>query len=243
MSKNQLVEKLNNSRIFYPKITSVEDTIDVLVCSQKSIARFGDGEFAIALGRSISFQKKSRSLRRRLLEILKDDKNNNCLIGIIDCNHKYLTDYEVRYWFENIKDILKILNLSRTYSNASITRQSNMQQFLKLKKVWDNRNVVFVTGRNSRFDCNHELFNNTRSSQSFYSLSKNAWSNYGELLKSICILTKKIENPIVICSLGPTATVLSYDLSLIGIRALDLGHFTNIFDAIKYDKEVPEKID
>ena len=46
----------------------------------------------------------------------------------------------------------------------------------------------------------------------------------------------------VIIALGPTATVLAYDLSLKGIQSLDIGHITNVYDRIVYGKDTPEKL-
>lgn len=58
----------------YPKIASIDETIEELISKKKSIARYGDGEFMICFGRDINFQKSDKLLRKRLRLILQ---NNN----------------------------------------------------------------------------------------------------------------------------------------------------------------------
>lgn len=50
--------KIDDSKIRKPKIIGVEETIDKLITTKKSMARFGDGEFTIISGGGDSFSKK-----------------------------------------------------------------------------------------------------------------------------------------------------------------------------------------
>ena len=52
----------------------------------------------------------------------------------------------------------------------------------------------------------------------------------------------KHENPLLLISLGPTATVLAYDLSQSGNLALDIGHITNMYDKLVYGMAKPEEL-
>jgi hypothetical protein len=38
------------------------------------------------------------------------------------------------------------------------------------------------------------------------------------------------ENTLVLCSLGPTATVLAYDLAMAGIQTIDIGQLDNEYE-------------
>ena len=225
----------------YPNVYSISDTIKKLVNTEKSISRFGDGEFHLCLGQSINFQSFSPSLQKRLKEVL-NSSNQECEIAIIEYVIEGMTPYTQEFWYENISFITKLFK-KRQYHNARISRQLTQEQFLMLKTLWQNKDVIFITGKGSIFDINHELFDNIKSHVTIYGKSENAWDNYDALLMETIEESKKIENPLVICSLGPTATVLAYDLSTKHqIRALDLGHMTNIYDRVVYGKEKPEKL-
>ena len=109
-------------------------------------------------------------------------------------------------------------------------------------KCWENRNVIFITGKGSRFDTKHELFKNIKSASTLYSLPTNAWSDYETLKTAVLTEVENKENPLVICALGPTATVLAYELSQQEIQCFDIGHINNVYDKIKYGKATPEEL-
>lgn len=240
-TEEQVLNTLDKWGSFYPSVATIDETIDELTNNRRSIVRFGDGEFMLCFNRSIGFQKKDNTLRKRLISILNSE-NENCLIAIPQFSKSELTQFWKRFWFENVKALGKLTNRNTVYFNQGISRQLNLEQIEKLKSVWNGRNIVFVTGRSSRFNVEHELFKEIKSNKCYFGPSENAWANYPVLLKNIKEITKNIEDPLVICALGPTATVLCYDLSEIGIQALDIGHLTNIFDVLVHGAKKPELI-
>jgi glycosyltransferase family protein len=225
----------------YPKVKSIDETITCLINENKSIARFGDGEFFLALYRSIGFQKKDRKLQLKLIEVLKN-KNEHCIVGLPELRKDRLTTFWKQFWFENLFFLSYLTNKKITYYNQSISREFSLDQMNVFMKCWENRNVIFITGKGSRFDTNHELFKNIKSSSTLYSLPTNAWADYENLKASVIAETLNIEKPLVICALGPTATVLAYELSQKGIQCFDIGHINNVYDKIKYGKATPEKL-
>ncbi len=64
----------------YPAVLGELQTLD-LVLSGRSIARYGDGEFALAEGRSIRPQRHRPDLGARLRGILNGEAET-CLVGI-----------------------------------------------------------------------------------------------------------------------------------------------------------------
>ena len=50
------------------KVFSPEDTLDEIINNNKSIVRFGDGEFKIIFGRNIRFQKKINYFQKDYLK-------------------------------------------------------------------------------------------------------------------------------------------------------------------------------
>lgn len=225
----------------YPKVKSIDETIACLVNEQKSIARFGDGEFFLALYRSIGFQTKDRTLQNKLIEVLKNE-NENCIVGLPELRKDRLTFFWKQFWFENIFFLNYLTNKNTTYYNQSISREFNLEQMTEFMKCWENRNVIFITGKGSRFDTKHELFQNIKSAKTLYSLPTNAWADYDNLKTSVLAETQNIEKPLVICALGPTATVLAFELSQQGIQCFDIGHINNVYDKIKYGKATPEEL-
>ncbi|MDA3890385.1 MAG: GT-D fold domain-containing glycosyltransferase [Salinivirgaceae bacterium] len=233
---------LVKGNFYYPEVCSVRKTFDKLANSNLSIARFGDGELLLSIGRNIKFQKANRKLRLRLVAVLNDINNPNCIIALVEYNKKHNNDYSKQFWFENISDFGKLFLNNEEYFNARITRELDKEDFHILKEIWDEKNIIFVTGKDSRFNTNHVLFNNARSKHFIYSKARNAWDEYSSTLNRVIKESNNIDKPIVICSLGPSATVLAYDLSKMGIRTLDLGHITNIYDVVVHGLATPEKL-
>ncbi len=64
------------------KIVSNEKTLDEIIYKNKSISRFGDGEYRIIFGENIGFQTADKQLRNKLLEIL-NIKDKGFIVGII----------------------------------------------------------------------------------------------------------------------------------------------------------------
>lgn len=90
-----------------------------------------------------------------------------------------------------------------------------------LKRIWNNKDVVFVEGEGTRSGYGNDLFSNTASIKRIVCPAVNAFDKYDEILNT-CLEFDK--NKLFIIALEPTATVLAYDLAKQGYRALDLGH-------------------
>ncbi len=228
VSDGGLYKYLQRFKCTYPRVLSIDETLSKLVNSNVSISRYGDGEYHLMLGQSISFQKHSKILESRLREIINSN-NDNCIVGIIDYIIEGMTEYTKGFWYENISLIMKMLH-KKEYYNARITWELNQHRVEMLKSLWNGKDIIFCTGEGSEFDYNHKLFDNKKSAKVVLGKSVDAFSEYESLLTKIAEVSKMVEQPLVILSLGPTATVLAYDLSLMGIRSLDIGHVTNIYD-------------
>ena len=80
-----------------------------------------------------------------------------------------------------------------------------------LKQLWEARNVVFVEGAQSRLGVGNDLFDNAASIKRILCPAQNAFDKYSDILQTIQQHVKK--DDLLILALGPTATVLAYDLS------------------------------
>jgi hypothetical protein len=235
-----IIKKYHSDNL-YPKVYSIDVTIEKLINGKKSIARYGDGEFTLCFDRSIGFQRADRTLRKRLRTILLS-QSDECIVAIQEFKIESVSSFWIHYWYENYSAILKLFRKEAIYYNQSITRECSIEQLTKLKRLWEQRYVVFVCGKGSRFDSTHEIFAGITGSTVVYGLAQHAFNEYAELLERTMYELIKYDNPLVIIALGPTATVLAFDLSQKGYQALDIGHITNIYDTLIYGKAKPEEL-
>ena len=218
------------------KIATPEDTLDRIIKDKCSISRLGDGEFDLIWGIGIRYQKVNENLTKRLLQILKSDEEK-LLVGIgnaLDFNYlKKYTDFANNFWkgwlCDNKFKILKLLSKTKQYYSAQISRfymdykdKNNAGKYVeKLKSLWDKKDVLIVEGEFSRLGVGNDLFNNMNSIQRIICPAENAFDIYDGILKEVL---KYGKNKLILLALGPTATVLAYDLYKAGYWAVDIGH-------------------
>ena len=217
-------------------IESEENTLSEILKHNKSIARYGDGEFGIIIGNSISFQRHTKELAKRLLQILNSHEKN-LLVGIYypykEKQLKLYLDFEYRYWksytYHRKFKIFEIIKQNKKFYSTGITRfylrfkdKSISKKLLsKLRQLWEGRDIILVEGEISRQGVGNDLFNNANSIKRIICPEKNSFDVYNKILNSVLKLNK---NNLILISLGPTATVLAYDLSKLGYQAIDIGH-------------------
>ena len=224
---------------FFPKILSGELAIEEIVTHGKSLARFGDGEFAAIAGliRHRFQTEVEEELQQRLKETLQSEEEN-LLIGIAD-NYGSLEKYtdqakrEIRCYLtpQVRKEHLRLLNPGKTYYDAYVTRPYVMYQdhqtdaakmrFENLRKIWEGRECIFVEGCCTGLGVGNDLFDNAAGIQRILGPAENAFSRYQEIL-DCCRKQKK--DALFLLALGPTATVLAHDLCRAGYQAVDVGH-------------------
>lgn len=224
---------------FYPKIVKAEVAVQEIIDYKKSIARFGDGEFAIICGHVRSrFQRVDDDLGRRLKEVLQSDIDN-LMIGIADNygNLEKYTDFAangIRIYMQNNvrREHMALLSKDRVYYDAYLSRPYVMyrdhftdaprKRFEHLKKIWDGRNVIMIEGAQTRLGVGNNLFSNCRTIRRILAPAINSYDRYDDILKSACKNGK--ENDLFIIATGPSAGVFAYDLTLEGFQAVDVGH-------------------
>lgn len=235
--KRNLFYYFNNvvlKKIIHIDIKSIEESIRDVAENKLSVARFGDGELSIINSKDIRFQKYNDKLSERLKEILKSNTEGIaiCVPGALT-NVDGLNKYARDFWNEHLKtgraSWYKNMNIKKKYYNAQMTRlymdfedksQSSIW-FDSLKKVWNDRDVVIIEGENSKLGVGNDLFSNTHSIRRILAPSRDAFNKYDEILSE----AKKIDKEkLILIALGPTATVLAYDLHLNGYQAIDIGH-------------------
>jgi glycosyltransferase family protein len=217
------------------KIKGIADTIDEIIKYKKSISRFGDGEIRLIIDKGkIVFQSENPELSFRLREVLQSNLSN-LIIGLPQplTSIKNLRLGSKYFWtgFLNLygHDISGLFDRKQAYGNSFISRfymifekkDIASETVFKLKQIWAKKEVLIIEGQFSRLGVGNDLFENAADIKRIICPHENAFSKYNTILDAAI---RYGENKLILIALGPTATVLSYDLAKNGLWALDVGH-------------------
>lgn len=229
-SYNKAITKYINP----PIVKNTEDTIKKIIVDRCSVSRYGEGEFKLMYGKNLVFQDSSPELIDRMKEIIQKQSSNHivCIPDVFENIDRFNTN-AYRFWKEYIntdrKKIYNLLDMNQIYYDSLMTRvymdykEKNKSEYLfqQLRKIWNHRDITIVEGYESRLGIGNDLFDNVDSINRILCPAKNAFSKYDEILNCV----KKIDkNRLILVALGPTATVLTYDLAQLGYQAIDIGH-------------------
>ena len=233
-------QTLINKKIYkyYLRLQILDDecTINEIIENKKSISRFGDGEFLWILDEkdTPSFQENNYELAQKLKEVILS-REDNLLICIPKNLQKIKNERFFDKWFwrrfvniygEKLKPYLKE---STIYGNTNVSRfymgyrnkKKTDKKIKDLRNIWQSKDIVIVEGEYTKLGVGNDLFNNAQKIERIICPPQNAFDYYEIILGE----TKKVsKEKLIIISLGPTATILAYDLSKAGYQALDLGH-------------------
>lgn len=218
------------------KMITSEQTLQYIIDKDISISRYGDGELGIMRGQSIGFQDCNKTLALRLREVAENpnDKVLVCIPGTL-VTLDGLKQKPKKFWEGELG--MKYFIWSRTFSKHRILGDSLVSRYyidwidggshtkkiLPLwKQIWDNRALLIVEGKNSRLGIGNDIFSNASSISRILCPEKNAFDKYQQIL--IAVKQYYIPGMLVFAALGPTATVLSYDLAKEKIQTIDIGH-------------------
>ena len=213
-----------------PKIASKEETVRKIVGERCSIARFGDGDLGLMFGLPEGYQKCDDRLTARLKEVLSYHGSEKLLIGISKAIFVSKYPYYPRYRVKYLWKISRLLDKDRQYYHTDISRfyhsandrKTVLAYIEKLKQIWEQRELTVVEGEKTRMGVGNDLFDNAKRVRRILGPAENAFSHYDEILATI--LEKVPQDDLVLLALGPTATILAYDLFRKGYQAVDIGH-------------------
>lgn len=226
-----------------PHIKPADELLELIIKEKKSLCRFGDGEFEIILGRDrAKFQKQSDFLSQKLLKAIQCE-DSRIIIAIAD-NYgsldKYTEDaaHAIRgYLTEDVRrQHMQLLDMNKIYYDAYVSRaylmyrdKSHAEKIFRLyKEMFKDRNIIIVEGNYTRNGYNNDLFDGAKNIKRIICPDYNCFEVYDKIYNAI-IETAKLEDLILI-TLGPTATVLAYDLACKGFQAIDLGQLDNEYE-------------
>lgn len=215
---------------------SNEDTFNMIKTKKMSLCRFGDGEISWIYRDSKGYfsQENSKELSDRLRNIILSD-NKNILVGIpdffgsLDHYSKKRRESRNTHLAKYYKRWMELLDSERLYADALITRvyyglEDNKSEYMfkNWMSIWEDKNIIIIEGSQTRCGVGNDLLSNVRSIRRIIAPAENAFQKYEEILHT----AKKYitEDSLFLISLGPTATVLAYDMGICGSQAIDIGH-------------------
>jgi glycosyltransferase family protein len=218
------------------KIEPLDRTVKALRDQKISLSRFGDGEFRLMLNQgTIVFQEGNQELATRLREVFQS-KLPNHRVGVPKsfqsvAGFKRHVQY---FWLQYLNlygnAIAPYFDFNQVYADSFLSRfyidYASKSQAPKtvalLKSLWKDQEVLVVEGALSRLGVANDLWYNVRSLERILCPPENAFASYDAILTKTKASGK---NKLIILALGPSATVMAYDLAQEGYWAIDLGHF------------------
>ncbi len=227
-----------------PKIYNRDETLDVILNSNKSLARFGDGEINIIQGKDIPYQKYDKKLAERLKEILANNQEN-LMVGINYWYFNYIDYRHLNEFSQNFslfvmplcrQELLKYINFDKQYYDASITAREldTIDYYEKFRELWKNKDIVVVACKNAIDALHYNIFDCASHIDYIYVPNVNSFEKYDETLTQI---KERDKTKCIMLMAGPLSKVLASDLAGGGYRALDLGHLAKGYDYVK--RQIP----
>lgn len=220
----------------FPRVVSIDETLDALVQHRKSICRYGDGEFIFMLDeKELAFQHFDADLSRRLKDVIRTNDENILIalpIGFHDLQQ--LTPEGRQFWKSRIvwlyPRLRHLLLPGKTYHNAHMTRiyhdlvdKTASERYLqKIMRLWEDREVVVIEGEKSRLGMGNTLFRHATSVRRIVAPAHHAFSQCDRITDYVEQTVSR--DVLVLIALGPTATVMAYQLAKKGFQAIDIGN-------------------
>lgn len=218
-----------------PSVATIDETIDKIIQDKCSVSRFGDGEILLTdETKRIGFQKGDFELGKRLKEVISSDMEGHlvCVSDTFSNLERYNRPAR-RFWrahfflYGSLWD--RYLNSDRLYYNTFLTRpymdfKSKLQcgnWFKRIKGIWKDRDVIIIEGEKTRLGVGNDLFDNVLNIRRILCPPQDAFGCYNLILAEAM---KQPHGVLFLIALGPTATVLAYDLHKQGYQAIDIGH-------------------
>lgn len=249
--KYELAEELASVRL--PKVLTQEESVKAILGSNKSVARFGDGEFNLILGNGIGFQEYDETLSRRLKEILMTD-DDGMLIGIsrrfgaLDDVEPNIRNYWRKFMAMHRQELYTMFDFNKTYIDTCMTahsievddhttpecRAETEAYYNSVRQIWEGKDITIIKGEGTEKFA-HDIYDNAKSVSFIYGPKAHAFREYDRILAEAKQLPK---DRLIIAILGPTAKLLAYDLHKLGYRVLDIGHMAKAYDWLHRDDKI-----
>lgn len=216
------------------EVYSVDETIEELIHTNKSMVRFGDGEITMIRGRSLKLQQVSPQIIEDLKRIVGYQYEDMIVTipDIFDDLSIYRKESR-QFWRDHLlfsrKVYEKYCNSSRKYYNTSFSRfyftladQSRAEEWIgRIREIWKDKDVVVVEGARTHNGVGNDLLDSARSIERIIGPSSNAYDHLDEIIE---VCREYPKDRLFLVSLGAAAKPLTEKLFLEGYRVLDIGN-------------------
>lgn len=216
------------------KVLSIDETIDELLNTEKSLVRFGDGEITMISGENLKLEKFQPELTESMKRIIRYE-HENLMVAIVDVfqsldvYRKESRQFWKDYLLVRRKNYRNLCATDKVYGNAFVSRCYNMyvdksqcvHQFEKIRQIWKGKDVVVIEGAATHNGVGNNLFSTARSVERIIGPSQNAYLKIEEIYAA-CVRYPK--DRLILVSLGAAAKPLVEKLFLQGYRVLDIGN-------------------
>lgn len=216
------------------KVHSIDETIDELLHTEKSMVRFGDGEIVMIKGVDLMLQKASAEIADGLKEILayRYDDLIVTIPGIFDG----LSDHHKasqKFWRDHLlfcrKTYETYCNPNRVYYTTFVSRCYYFAKdrtpcdgwFAKIRKIWENRDVVIVEGSRTHNGVGNDLLDTAKTIERIICPPCDAYGALPAILEACAAYEKE---RLFLLSVGVAAKFLAAELFRQGYRVLDIGN-------------------
>lgn len=219
-----------------PTVLSPAETLRQAAEGHRSLTRFGDGEFKLILGESLGFQRYDKRLGERLAEVLNSARDDLlvCLSDVFGSLAAY-TPLARYFWRLHLprfrREILpRLTHRDRPFGNTFVSRpymdyadkSDASLRFGQWKRFVTGKHLLIVEGRFSRLGVGNDLLDDAASIRRIWCPNREAFRLYDDILETV--KAHATPDDLILLALGPTATVLAYDLAAAGYWAVDTGH-------------------
>lgn len=228
------------------KILEKNDSIDVILQSNKSFVRMNDGEIRIMQGIDQPFQRYEPVIADTLVELLKNQRAD-ILVGInrgyyIPHFHAKREDYNRRFAYDFREYLDEYCNFDSTYIDGACTfnyvlgysdDETTHMFWNKWKKAFKGKKLVIICGESIVEEMEYNIFEEAESIKYIYGPRKNAWDKHDEIIKKI---EKESKENLLIFILGMAGKAMIPEVTDMGYIAWDIGHLAKGYNAYKKGK-------
>ena len=218
-------------------------TMDKIYNEKCSICRYGDGEIFHLFHTNPKYfsghQSCSSEFQNKLINIF-DNKNNKILIGfsgyfnddsrkkyiykLSKCTERFIEKYKVKI-FKEYPSILNTPLYSAEISRLQQLKEENKNYVINIFNKLFNENECIFIGNQYVINLIKEKYKNLFKKIEFILAPiQNAYQSYNNIIDEI-LSTKNITEKLILISLGPTSTIMSFELAQKGYWAIDIGHY------------------
>lgn len=216
------------------KVHSIDETIEELLHTEKSMVRFGDGEIVMIKGRDLVLQKAQPEIAEGLKKILAYPYDDLIVTipGVFDTLSDH-TKESRQFWRDHLlmcrKTYEKYCNPDRVYYSTFISRcyyfakdKSRCAQWYDgIRDIWKDRSVVVVEGERSHNGVGNDLLGRAAGVERIICPPKDAYGSLNRILEA-CMQYDR--DRLFLLSVGVAAKFIAMELFEKGYRVLDIGN-------------------